>query len=118
MKNVLPILVCCLASCTSTPYRYQSAQPQCLEYSIASCRAAIIEDGLEAGLIHYVPIWGGGASHCVIWVRDENGRERIYDPSYGRYRTISDKAVILHRGDGVDLGIYAALLGRRKDITP
>ena len=116
---MLPLL---LSACTSMPrYSYRAAGPECLEYAIAACRAAIVEDGLEAGLIHYIPVWGGGIAHAVIWVKDADGVERIYDPSYRRYRTISPRASILHRGRGLDLGIYALLLqggvGRDTFIT-
>ena len=91
-------------------YSYRTAGPECLEHAIAACRAAIVEDGLEAGLIHYIPIWGGGVAHAVIWVKDPDGVERIYDPSFNCYRKISPNAAILHRGRGLDLGIYALLL--------
>ena len=104
------ILLLSVCSCMTAPLHYETALPECLEYSIASCRAAIVEDGMEAGLIHYIPVWGGGSVHCVVWIRDKYGKERIYDPSYRMHRTISKKAIILHRGEGLDLGIYATLL--------
>jgi hypothetical protein len=105
---ILPLL---LGACTSMPrYSYRTAGPECLEYAIAACRAAIVEDGLEAGLIHYIPVWGGGVAHAVIWVKDPDGVERIYDPSFNCYRTISPRAAILHKGRGLDLGVYALLL--------
>jgi hypothetical protein len=105
------------AACVTTP-SYETAGPECLEYAIAACRTAITQDGLEAGLIHYMPVWGNGTAHVVVWVRDRDGNERIYDPAFGIYRAISSKAVILHRGEGLDLGIYGRLmspgLGSRK----
>jgi hypothetical protein len=99
-----------VAACV-TISSYEAAGPECLEYAIAACRTAIVEDGLEAGLIHYIPTWGNGTAHVVVWVRDADGNERIYDPSFRIYRTISSKAVILHRGEGLDMGIYGRLLG-------
>ena len=99
--SVIPLLLA--AACVTTP-KYEAAIPECLEYAIASCRAAIVEDGMDAGLIHYIPSWGDGTAHVVVWIRDENGRERIYDPSYRLYRTLTKDDIILHRGDGLDLG--------------
>jgi hypothetical protein len=97
------------ASCATGP-KYETAGPECLEYAIAACRAAIVDDGMEAGLIHYIPKWGDGTAHMVIWVRGKDNVERIYDPSFGIYRTISPNATILHKGKGLDIGIYARLL--------
>jgi len=111
MKPILVYLLCLsMCSCFSTREHYRSSEPQCLEYAIASCRAAILEDGLRSGIIHYIPVWGAGDSHCVIWVIDKKGKEKIYDPSYRKYRTISDKAIILHKGVGVDLGALERML--------
>ena len=99
-----------VAACVTTS-SYEAAGPECLEYAIAACRTAIVVDGLEAGLIHYMPVWGDGTAHVVVWVRDADGNERIYDPAFRMYRTISSEAVILHRGEGLDMGIYGRLLG-------
>ena len=101
------------AACASTP-KYEVAGPECLEYAIASCRAAIVEDHMEAGLIHYIPSWGGGVAHVVVWVKGEDGIERIYDPSFRVYRKMGSGDIVLHKGNGLDLGIYARLL--LKDI--
>lgn len=103
------VILLITGGCVTVP-RYRSAGPECMEYAIASCRTAIVEDGLEAGLIHYIPTWGGGTAHAVIWVKDKDGVERVYDPAYKCYRIISKNAVILHKGRGLDLGIYGMLL--------
>ena len=109
-KILIAVTISAMSGACATAPRYRVAGPECLEYAIASCRAAIVEDGLEAGLIHYIPTWGDGTAHAVIWVKEKDGVERIYDPAHKMYRKISPDAVILHRGHGLDMGIYAQLL--------
>ena len=109
--RTIPTLLLCLTLCScGTLHNYQTAQPACLENAIAACRAAILFDDMESGLIHYAPKWGDGTAHVVIWVKGKDGVERIYDPSHRCYRTIDPDAVIFHKGRGLQLGTHATML--------
>ena len=94
---------------------WEDAQPTCLDYANASCRAAQ-DENYTAGVIE-VTLRGTAERHALTWVI-ANGKTLFWDGAFGCYRKTSEFATVHRVTEGQSKGSYDYIEGPTTNACP